>query len=1423
MGDDGSLLDRIDQVCQAFEEEWAQGRSDPSLSEYLRDWSGEARSCLFAHLLELELEIRSTKGELPDAREYSSRFPDFADIVSQTFEQHWGFAANEPISLGKLDTSSEELKQIASLGRYQVRHKVGDGSFGTVYLARDVRLERDVALKTLKRRGTPSQTRRLTSEARNAAALSHPSIVRVIDVEDSDDGFPFIVMQYVAGCSLKKEIGRRRFGWAEAARFVIEIAKALEHAHNRGFVHRDLKPANILIDDDRHPYIVDFGLALHIDEHFARAGEFVGSLHYMAPEQIRGDAHRISAATDVWALCAIFFELLTGKKAFDGSDPEEIAAAIVTGDAARFGSAEHEVPSSIKEICLRGLSTTSGERFGSASELMKEVRTAVATETRSSIRRHKSLVVTVAAGLAMVLVIASSVAYWSVQQRATSQHELAATRMFSRLLDSEIEQTPSIVSEIQEFLGVLTTRLEKVRDDGDPGRRLRASLALLSIDKSQSDFLYAQMLESDSRHFCVLLDALQGHDADIAKRLRNDLSTYWPVSKTGAPEAAKRAITDAKGMIANGHGFCQKMPLGVFLETTEKLEEVGLRPIRFRPFAQSGKTFVAGIWAPESRSIRLFQGLSADELVDEVDRQRRSNFYPIDVARLVDPVEGERFSGLWRERRDGYETRVVIGNAHQSNQEGDQLVREGFHLMSLQTISGDDGSIQCSVWSEDETIIGHRKLQQELHPDFLKWLPGLQTDFAVSRSTESRMSVELLKQKGVLAEQALAIHPDAPMALMLHAQADYFLRNDLRAIETLSRIIEECPTHRFNAYSLRARAYARLKMKKEARSDLANCMAQELPIRYNSFRRDAYNAWLTTIVSVHLEETEAAFAALEHHVEANERDTEYLIYAACAYAEASAIPTLNDAKSDDVLADRALALLGLAIENGFSYFDRLKILPELDPLRDRREFWDLFSKPAALPSYTAVWQDRESEYFESTPLLGLPPEQHLKKSLSLEIQGYVPHSISVAEINCEEPLVSASVWHRLRSDGVSRLANVALALMYLDEADAVWPLLRQHVDPRLRTLVINRMAEWRIPAETLVGRLAGEEEPSIRQALILAIGEFQRDQLTNELRQETITTLLNLYEDDPHPGVHGATAWLLRRWGQHDLLAQKDGFFSTGEILGNRRWFLTRNGQAMTVIRAPGRSWASGPRELNSPPVTVEDLRPMRVEHDFAIAVTEVTVSQFRRCFPTFEPSSAANVPAAGITWFQAAEYCNWLSQQEGMPSYYQFIRTGDTPAVRLPPNGVLHHGYRLPTELEWELACRSDAFVNCFIGEGEEMLGKYSWHANNAGAIRPVGQLKPNDLGIFDGLGNCLEYCQNRFDAYVLSPHSGSIEIRASRLATVHDERAVRGASFALLPSEHRMNFRVGFLPHAPRRDQGFRVARTLEPLSAICLVGNE
>ncbi|WP_439622027.1 protein kinase domain-containing protein [Gemmata sp.] len=401
-----------------------------------------------------------------------------------------------------------------------------------------------------------------------------------------------------------------------------------------------------------------------------------------------------------------------------------------------------------------------------------------------------------------------------------------------------------------------------------------------------------------------------------------------------------------------------------------------------------------------------------------------------------------------------------------------------------------------------------------------------------------------------------------------------------------------------------------------------------------------------------------------------------------------------------------------------------------------------------------------------------------------------------------------------------RHANAAATLLALGDPDPTWPVLRFPAGgtPTARSYLIHRFSTTGADPAVLVRRYGAESDLSAQRALLIALGDFPPARVPAADRDPFTAGLLRAYRGHPDPGLHAAIDWLLRqKWGMANEVAAIDRELATGVPTADRDWYATRQGQTLAVVRGPVEF------QMGSPPDetgrNAHELRhTKRIARTFAIGTREVTTEQYLR----FRPKHAylkhyapePECPALSVSWYGAAAYCNWLSKEEGVPEdqwCFEPNKDGElAEGMRIKPDYLRLTGYRLPTEAEWEFACRGGAVTPRFYGRGDELLSRYGWSFRSADErSHPVGSLRPNDLGMFDTLGSASEWGIDPAVQYAVDQPDDAERTRYL-VVTDQNSRILRGGSFYDQAGDLRSAMRSFYRPGVGNFANGFRVART-------------
>lgn len=272
------------------------------------------------------------------------------------------------------------MQSNAKTGRYEILGELGRGAMGVVYKARDPKIDRLVAIKTISIFAhTPEEDHefreRLFTEAKAAGRLSHPGIVTVYDVsEDPDTLNPYIVMEYVAGDSLEKQVAEsaERFPLSSALALVEQVAEALDYAHSQGIVHRDIKPANILLPENGPPKITDFGIAKLNFGHPTSLGEAMGTPAFMSPEQLNGEP--VDGRSDLFSLGVVLYTLLTGYRPFQGNSALTVSFKVVNRNPLPATTFDSSFPPELDRVISRAMAKDPAQRYATGREMAADVR-----------------------------------------------------------------------------------------------------------------------------------------------------------------------------------------------------------------------------------------------------------------------------------------------------------------------------------------------------------------------------------------------------------------------------------------------------------------------------------------------------------------------------------------------------------------------------------------------------------------------------------------------------------------------------------------------------------------------------------------------------------------------------------------------------------------------------------------------------------------------------------------------------------------------------------------------------------------------------------------------------------------------------------------------------------------------------------------
>ena len=1309
---------------------------------------------------------------------------------------------------------------------YEILGELGHGGMGVVYKARQIKADRLVAIKMIlgSKHASVQEKVRFQIEAEAIARLQHPNIVQLHDVGEHE-GLPFFSLEFCDGGALDGKLRTWTPTAAEAAVLVETLARAMHYAHLRGVVHRDLKPANVLLSSRREsvssagtalagvsqlreliPKITDFGLAKRLDSgnNISRSGAIMGTPSYMAPEQAEGKVHDTGPAADVYALGALLYELLVGRPPFVGETAFDTIRKLLTEEPTPPSRSRPSVPPDLETICLTCLNKEPSQRYASAEALADDLHRLqqgepIAARPVGKIERFVkwmkrrpavAAVLALAVALGAVIVVGFAIVASQLQEtKEALKREEAAKRAREReeterkkaererslsrvnaLRSAAPGAVPAILADLHAASDEVLPRLRELwaEQNGATQQRMRVGLALLPAEpEAVRDELADFLLKTDDPAEALLIrDALVPHRAELRDR-------FWAKADDAAAKPEER--------------FRVLIGLAAFDPGSERWAKAG--PIAVERMLAANPLHL-GIWVQALRPVR---------------------------GSLLTPLSEVYRTAKSPERREFAATVLADFAADRPETLADLLLDADAKQYAL--------LLPVMQRYREQAV---ERMRREVRGE------GYWDDPPLNR-TGTEPSAELRREieaaDGLLAER-WALCQTLPLERWLVVAAG-LRANGYRPIRL--RPFVQGETTRVAAVWLRDgrewKAESGLTADAVKEREAANRQDGFLPVDaagYGSGEALRYAVlWVKPAVPGETARLYVNLSAMEHKDVANTlRSAGYI---------PSTVQVRSGSHSSMFFTGvwwkvDALATVGISYGNEAesAHVGRLLMAEKL--LVDV----DICSREGMC--FSTVWHSNAAR--EAVETHGLATGAHLERCRELAAQGYRPAALSVALVSGKT--LTASVWHRPnpKQDERERLARRqatgAATLLTMNAPTDALLLFRQRPDPEARSQFVWRCGQLSVDPNMIVRRLDEEMDVSARRALILTLGEYTEAKLVPDVRGPLTAKLLDWYRNDPDPGIHGAIDWLLRHgkegpeqrpldWGLGAKLKQIDGELRRRAPDKSRRWYVNGQGQTMVVVPGPVEF------RMGSPLTEIERRQDetahrRRIGRSFAIASKSISVEQWQRFLNdrpnlkhTYEKrfSPDTDGPIISISWYEAAQYCNWLSEKEGIPeSEWCYPNHDDIKEGMKPYSDYLaRKGYRLPTEAEWEYSCRAGTVSSRSYGTTFELLSRYAWFLNGSQERTwPVGQKRPNDLGLFDMHGNVWNWIQESVWEYEVSADGKAVEDREDE-REVRDQiiRGWRGGSFHYRPTNVRSACRSNDRPSYRHFTVGLRAARTI------------
>jgi serine/threonine protein kinase len=1255
--------------------------------------------------------------------------------------------------LPKVDIKSNQEKSASKpnkVGRYPIKKLLGKGGFGEVYLGFDDQLKRDVAIKlTYGSKVGPEAAKMFMEEARILAELDHPNIVPVFDVGATETGDVFIVSKFIDGTDLATRIERDRPSRELSFEIIIKIAEALHYAHTKGLIHRDVKPANILLDKSCRPYLADFGIALRESEQVGQ-GEITGTPAYMSPEQARGEGHLISHQSDIFSLGLVFYELLSGRRTYQGQTTKDMIRLAQLAAVRTPRLFDSTISTEIERVCLKALARRPSERYAIAKDFAEDLQFLISNNGKNETLKQSN-----------------------TSPNANLPKQEAESTVQNKLPTHSEGSKPTVIDSEKQLEGAkIVPRGLRSFDQKDsefflellPGLRDRSGLP--ESLRFWKDRIEATQIEESFRVGLVYGPSGCGKSslmkAGLLPRLspkidkiyieatpEDTLARLHKAIQNKVPEAAKYNLVETLSLIRRRklvpNGGKLLLVIDQFEQWLHAHHDYSNQELADVLRQCDGETIQAILMVRDdfwSSVSEFLEDLDVPML--ERENAARVDLFDLDHAEHVLELFGQAYERLpkdrssWSEQQKQFLQTAVEGLAENRKVISVRLALFAEMMKSrewvpksIEEVGGVSGvgvRFLEETFGDKYATIQIRKHQQAVRGILSGLLPSTGTDIKGHNrsSTELQKAVGYETKPGEFAELINLLDKNlrliTPSDDSGSANRSYQLTHDylvpaLR--EWLNQKQRETKKGRAEL-RLAERAAAWIGAKKETKQ--LPTLVELVQIR----RFTEAPKWTAC-------EKELLRKAMGFHLKRILLATTAVVLLTCgswfAWNEAG--------RTQEVRRIESWARVRNAPESVVEHIEILREMNRADVIRP----------------------DLESRFIAASE-----PREKLSLALALANFDQVDADYLISQIDEIEDRDTANLIDALGGHdavgSIEKLQQAAkncntpelqrrkarFALAALGIGDTVLPIdaseFEGRPDPGVRTWFIDEFRRWELDRRVLVNTMADSTSPALRSAVCLGLGQIPVKQISSQDRNGIAGLATNWYSL-PDSSTHSAVAWLMREWELPEPTLP-----DAKQEIDGRNWFV--NSQGVTFVRITPH--AVEPKTL---PYWLASREVTRGEYEAFLNDTgydgeRPEVAKTAR--PVHLISPTPDHPAQNVSWYDSVMYCNWLSQREGRTPAYR--STGKDKVNWLSLIGLDNlieldkweevdgaTGYRLPRELEWEYACRAGSVTPWSTGNDESLLAAYC-QMSPSKLASPTGKKLPNAWGMHDMHGNVREWC---------------------------------------------------------------------------------